>query len=147
MTTAPCILLRHNVCIEHIRCGKVIAAIVAHNITTTIGKEIAAKVLGGVTSRVFTYIQIGSGTTAAVIGDTTLVTFYKEKIGAATFVSPNILNVNAIIDVTSTVSLTEAGLFDDVLANSPDLLARVVFTAVAAVSGDKFNITWQVAVA
>ncbi len=137
----------HNVTVEQIRNGKVIATVSMHNLTTTIGKEIAAKLLGGITSRVFNYIQIGSGTTAAVIGDTTLVTFYKEKVGAAAYVSPSILNINAIIDVTSTVSLTEAGLFDDVLANAPDLLARVVFTAVAAVSGDKFNVTWQVTVA
>ncbi len=144
---AEAIKLSHNVTIAHIRNSRVIAAVSVHNLTTTIGKEIAAKLLGGITSRVFNYIQIGSGTTAAVIGDTTLVTFYKEKVGAATYVSPSILNINAIIDVTSTVSLTEAGLFDDVLANAPDLLARVVFTAVAAVSGDKFNVTWQVTVA
>ncbi len=136
-----------NVHIQLEHAGKIVVDFWKSNITTTIGKEIAAKLLGGLTTRTFNYVQIGTGAVAAVVGDTTLGAFYKEKLGATTFVSPNILNIIAVIDITSTISLTETGLFDDILANSPDLLARVVFTTVAASSGDKFYVTWQVSVA
>lgn len=125
---------------------------VIQNLVTNAGKAGAASRLNGAGSEAaFTYIAIGTGTTAAAAGDTTLETEITtgggERASAtASRVTTDVTNDTARLvntfNFTSTFAVTEAGVLN--AASSGVLLNRQVFTAVNVVNGDSLQITIDV---
>lgn len=125
---------------------------VVHNLITSAGKAGAASRLNGSgAAAAFTYLAVGTGVSAAAVGDTTLGT---ETVGSgltranatASLVTTSVTNDTAQLQytftVTGTVAITEAGILN--ASSSGTLLCRQVFSAVNVVNGDSFILTYRV---
>lgn len=122
------------------------------NIITSAGLAQIALLAGDATAVPFTYLALGTGTTAANIADTTL--------GAETVVSGLARAVATVARVTTTVTndtlqltkvftsagantaVTECGIFN--AASIGTLLGRQVFTALNTISGDMITLVYQI---
>lgn len=123
------------------------------NLVTTVGKALAAgRLMGSGAPAAATYIAVGTGTTAAAAGDTTLQTEtatsgLSRVAGTASLVTTTTTNDTAQLTTTFTVSgtvaVTESGVLN--ASSSGTLLCRQVFSAINVVSGDSLAVTWKVA--
>lgn len=121
------------------------------NLITTAGKAgIASRINGDGSEAAFTYIAVGTGTTAADVGDTTLETELatsglSRAAGTASRVTTDTTNDTAQLvksfSVTGTAAVTESGVLN--AASSGVLLARQVFSAINVVNTDTLQITWK----
>lgn len=122
------------------------------NLITTAGKAAIADIISDQGSTApFTYVAVGTGTTAANVADTTLETELasaglSRAVGTASQVTTDTTDDTAQVvkafTVTGTAAVTEAGLLN--AASSGTLLARQVFSAINVVNGDSLTITWQI---
>lgn len=119
------------------------------NLVTNAGKAgVASRINGAGSEAAFTYIAIGTGTTAAVVGDTTLETEITTGGGArasatasrtTTDVTNDTSRLVLTFNFTSSFAVTEAGALN--AASSGVLLNRQVFSAVNVVNGDSLQVT------
>jgi len=127
--------------------GKIISREKIKNIIVNKGKEALAKLLNGVSTKYFRYIQIGTGTAAPTPSDTALDSFYAEKEALCSYKA----DFKAVLSVTFTFSeavvITESGVFNDTKAASPDMLCRQVFTGKSMSEGQSLDIVWSIGVA
>lgn len=122
------------------------------NLLTSAGKAgLASRVNGSGSEAAFTYIAVGTGTTAANVADTTLQTELStlglaRVLGTLSRITTTVTNDTAQITttftVTGTAAVTEAGLLN--AASVGTLLARQVFSAINVVNGDSLTITWKI---
>lgn len=122
------------------------------NLVTTAGKAGAAgRLMGSGAPAAFTYIAVGTGTTAAAAGDTTLQTEtatsgLSRVSGTVSLVTTSTTNdtaqVTTTFTVSGTVAVTESGVLN--ASSSGTLLCRQVFSAINVASGDSLQITWKV---
>ena len=124
------------------------------NLIPTRGKQAIAEQIGGTTTSPVTAIALGTGTTGAAAGDTTLETEIVAdggERGAASVSNVTVTTTNdaeqwqKTFSFTGSVAVTEEGLLDNNAAGGV-LLARQVFSAVNVVSGDSLQITHKVQV-
>lgn len=125
--------------------GNVTQETVIPNLVVTAGKNLIASRLKDTTDGAMSHMAIGTGTTAAAAGDTTLGT----EAGRVALTSTTVTN-NAVAYVatfgagTGTGAITEAGLFN---ANSSGtMLCRTVFSVINKGAADTLGITWTVTV-
>lgn len=120
----------------------------ANLITNTGMAGVASRINGSGAEASFTYIAIGTGTTSAVVGDTTLGTEITTGGGArasatasrvTTDVTDDTARLVLTYNFTSTFAVTEAGALN--AASVGVLLNRQVFTAVNVVNGDSLQVT------
>ena len=119
------------------------------NLITNAGfAALASRLNGAGSEAAFTFIGIGTGTTAANVSDTALeseITTGGGSRAAATAsrVTTDVTNDTAQLvltfNFTASFSVTETGVLN--AASSGTLLNRQVFTAVAVTSGDSLQIT------
>lgn len=122
------------------------------NLITNAGKAgVASRINGAGSEAAFTYIAIGTGTTAAAAGDTTLETEIttgggERGLATASRTTTDVSNDTATLvktfSFTSTFAVTEAGALN--AASTGVLLNRQVFTAVNVVNGDSLQVTINV---
>lgn len=122
------------------------------NLVVSAGKAgVASRINGAGSEAVFDYIAIGTGTSSAAAGNTTLETEIttnggQRAQGTASRITTSVTNDTAQVQKTFTFTgsfaVTEAGLLN--AASSGVLLARQVFSAVNVVSGDSLQITWKI---
>jgi hypothetical protein len=117
------------------------------NLVTTVGKTwIADRMQGGATTAM-THMAIGTGSTAAVVADTTLDT---ESFRQALTTSGGVASTNTLTFASTyaagdgTGTITEAGVFE--AASAGEMLARTVFTGVVKAAGDTMTISWVITV-
>lgn len=125
---------------------------VVANLVVSAGKAgIASRINGSGGEAAFTYIAVGTGTTAASASDTTLQTEtatsgLSRANSTASRVTTSVTNDTAQLvntfTVTGTVAVTESGVLN--AASTGTLLARQVFSAINVVNGDSLQITWKV---
>ena len=124
-----------------------------NNLVVTAGKNWVTSRMNAATAGVMTHMAIGTGTTAAAVGQTALVT-EAARVALTTSggsVSNNVITYTATIpadtpDVTApaTAAITEAGIFN---ANSAGtMLARTVFTAINKGELDTMTISWDITI-
>ena len=114
------------------------------NLVVTAGKNWVADRMNNVNT-VMTHMAVGTGTTAAAAGNTTLVTETDRNALTSTTVTNNaVAYVATWAAGDATAALTEAGLFD--AASSGDMLARTVFSVVNKGAADSMTITWTITV-
>ena len=125
--------------------GNITQETVVPNLVVTAGKNLIASRLKDTTDGAMSHMAIGTGTTAAAAGDTTLGT----EAGRVALTSTTVTN-NAVAYVatfgagTGTGAITEAGLFN---ANSAGtMLCRTVFSVINKGAADTLGITWTVTV-
>ncbi len=118
-----------------------------HNGVTQSGIQEVIKMMGGVgTTHAFTYMQIGSGTTAFSSTQTALVTEIESttatvSIGTTSF-SDDTLVLVGTFGFSTTYSVTESGVFN--AATSGIMLARTTFAVKNVAKGDTLQFTWKV---
>jgi len=104
---------------------------VKKNLIVNVGKEYVAKLLGDTESGLtpFTALAIGTGTTSPIAGDTSLET----EITRATISPVYEANYKVKYEKTfefgsgETYDITEAGIFNSIVASGSDMLNRVTF--------------------
>lgn len=122
------------------------------NLVTNAGKAgVASRINGAGSEAAFTYVAVGTGTTAAAAGDTTLETEITDSglqraAATASRVTVDVTNDGARLVLTYTVTGTKAVTESGVLnaSSSGVLLARQVFSAINVVSGDSLQVTWTI---
>lgn len=117
------------------------------NLVVDTGKTLVASRIGSNADSFVSYMGVGTGSTTAAAGDTTLVT----EIGRSATVSltsiSNPLDVVFVATFSAGVgsgSITEAGLFN--AASGGTLVARTAFAVVNKGPDDIITITWTVTI-
>ncbi len=117
------------------------------NLVVTAGRTFIASRMKDATSTVMSHMSLGTGSTAAVIGDTVLGT---EVAGSRVALTSTVASTNTIVYVATfgsnvgTGAITEAGIFN--ASSAGTMLCRTVFAVVNKAAGDTMNITWTITV-
>ena len=115
------------------------------NLVVTVGKNFIASRMKDTTDTAMTHMAIGSGSTAAAVGDTTLGTeLGRVSLTSTTVTTNNVAYVATFPAGTGTGAVTEAGLFN--ASSSGTLLCRTVFSVINKGAADTLGITWTVTV-
>jgi hypothetical protein len=118
------------------------------NLVVDTGLAFIASRMAGVTEGVMSHMAVGTNSTAAIAGDTTLATETgRVSNDSTTIVTTNVANdsveyVATFPAGTATGALVEAGLLNAVTAGT--LLSRVVFAVINKNALDTLTITWKV---
>jgi len=132
--------------ILHFRDGKLINKIVANNLLTDVGLAQMAGLINGVVTTPFTYVAVGTGTTAPSATDTALVSEVMRVSATVsrttTSVSNDTATWSATFNFTASYALSEAGIFD--ASTGGNMLSRVTYPTLNVVSGDSLIINWKV---
>lgn len=111
-----------------------------HNLICTAGKNTVLAATGAEYLNQYKYIAIGTGTTAAAIGDTALQTEVARNISTASNPTAAQLQFTYTFPAgTGTGSITECGLLD--ATSSGNLLNHLVFSAVSKGALDTLAVT------
>jgi hypothetical protein len=125
--------------------GNIKQEVVIPNLVVTVGKNFIASRMKDATATAMTHMAIGSGTTAAAVGDTTLGTeLGRVTLTSTTVTTNNVAYVATFPAGTGTGAVTEAGLFN--ASSSGTLLCRTVFSVINKGAADTLGITWTVTV-
>lgn len=117
------------------------------NLVVTVGKNYIASRMKDATATAMTHMELGTGTTAAAVGDTTLQTVISGSrvTLASTTVTTNAIEYIASFPAgTGTGAVTEAGIFN--AASAGTMLCRTVFSVVNKGAADAMSITWTITV-
>ena len=116
-----------------------------NNLVVTDGKEYVASRMKDATATAMSHMAIGSGSTAAAAGDSSLGTELGRVALTSTNVSGAVVTYVATFAAgTGTGAVTEAGILN--ASSSGDLLCRTVFSVVNKGASDSMTITWTVTV-
>lgn len=125
--------------------GNITQETVIPNLVVTAGKNLIASRLKDTTDAAMSHMAIGTGTTAAAAGDTTLGTEAGRVSLTSTTVTANAVAYVATFGAgTGTGAITEAGLFN--ASSSGTMLCRTVFSVINKGAADTLGITWTVTV-
>lgn len=140
--------LKGNIKFEVIRNGEVVEEREIENLIVDVGKAQVAGLINGVVTTPFTYIAIGTGTTAPASTDTALQTEVDRQAATTSQATTNVTNDTAVLEATfnftASYAITESGVFD--AATGGNMLARQTFSAINVVSGDSLKVTWKITV-
>ena len=121
---------------------------VLENLIVNSGKALFASRLIGTAAAVTSHMAVGTGTTAAAVTQTALVTeSARVALASTTNVTTAVTNdsVQYVANFpagTGTAALTEAGLFN--AASAGTMVSRVVFPVVNKGANDALSITWKI---
>ena len=114
-----------------------------NNLVVDTGLDFIASRMKDTTDDAMSYMAIGTGTTAAAAGDTTLGTELDRNALTSTTVTDNSIAYVASWGAgDGTGAVTEAGIFNAASAGS--MLARTVFDVVNKSANDTLSITWTI---
>lgn len=115
------------------------------NLVVTTGKNFVSSRMKDTTKGAMSHMAVGTGTTAAAAGNTTLVTELDRNALTSTTVTNNeVAYVCTWAAGDGTGAITEAGLFN--ASSGGDMLCRTVFSVVNKGSADSMTITWTITV-
>jgi chloramphenicol 3-O-phosphotransferase len=125
--------------------GNIKQEIVVPNLVVTTGKNFIASRMKDTTDTAMSHMGIGTGTTAAAVGDTALETQAGRVSLTSTTVTDNAVAYVATFPAgTGTGAITEAGIFN--ASSGGTLLCRTVFSVINKGAADTLGITWTVTV-
>tara|TARA_R110000772_G_scaffold3256_3_gene11761 strand:+ start:3546 stop:4013 length:468 start_codon:yes stop_codon:yes gene_type:complete len=115
------------------------------NLVVTVGKNYIASRMKDATATAMSHMAVGTGTTAAAVGNTTLETELARVALTSTTVTAAVVSYVANFGAgTGTGAITEAGILNAGTAGT--LLCRTVFAVVNKGAADAMSITWEVTV-
>lgn len=115
------------------------------NLVVTVGKAFVASRMVGTAANVMSHMALGSGTAAAVAGDTTLGTELGRVALAGSTAASNVVTYTATFPAgTATGAVTEAGIFN--AASAGTMLCRTVFSVVNKGVDDALSVTWTITI-
>lgn len=115
------------------------------NVIVTVGKNFTAAWLAAASQAnpFMNYIQLGTGTTGAVAGDTDVETGLTPRVAGTISSSTNVwTNQTTFGPGVATGAVTEAGIFSALTGGT--LLARQTFAVQNKLAGDTIVFTWNV---
>lgn len=127
--------------------GQVKEDVLLKNLVVATGLHFIVSRMKDTTDGVMSHMSLGTGTTAAASGDTTLGT---EISGGRVALTSTTVTANQITYIASfaagvgTGAVTEAGIFNG--SSSGTMLCRTVFPVVNKQAGDSMTVTWTVTV-
>jgi len=125
--------------------GEIIEDRVIPNLITTVGLNFIASRIDGTGTNVMSHMAVGTGSTAAVVGDTTLGTESARVAHDSSTASTNTeVYVTTFPAGTGTGAITEAGVLN--AASTGTLLCRAVFSVINKGASDSMIITWTITV-
>lgn len=125
--------------------GNIKQEIVVPNLVVTTGKNFIASRMKDTTDTAMSHMGIGTGTTAAAVGDTALETQAGRVSLTSTTVTDNAVAYVATFPAgTGTGAITEAGIFN--ASSGGTMLCRTVFSVINKGAADTLGITWTVTV-
>lgn len=125
--------------------GQVKEEVEVKNLVVTTGKNFIASRIKDATATAMSHMAVGSGTTAAAAGDTTLGTeLGRVALASTTVTDNNVAYVATFPAGTGTGAVTEAGLLN--AGSAGTLLCRTVFPVINKGAADTLGITWTVSV-
>jgi len=117
------------------------------NLVVSTGLHFIASRMKDTTDSVMSHMSLGTGTTAAALGDTTLgaeISGSRVGLTSTTVTANQTTYIASFAAGVGTGAVTEAGIFN---ANSSGtMLCRTVFPVVNKQSGDSMTVTWTVTV-
>ena len=117
------------------------------NLVVTVGKNFIASRMKDATATAMSHMEVGTGTTAAAVGDTALQTAVaspRVALTSTTVTTNSVAYVATFPAGTGTGALTEAGIFN--ASSSGTMLCRTVFSVINKGAADTLGITWTVTV-
>jgi len=115
------------------------------NVVVDDGLDYIASRMKDATATAMSHMAVGSGTTAAAAGDTTLGTELGRVALTSTTVASNAITyVGDFPAGTGTGAVTEAGIFN--ASSAGTLLCRTVFSVVNKAAADTLKVTWTLTV-
>ena len=115
------------------------------NLIVQVGKNFLASAIINSSTSPFTHMAIGTSSTPAANGDTTLGTEIARQAFTSSSVSTNVVTLSTTYAAgTGTGTITEAGIFN--ASSSGTLLSHVVFSAISKAAADSLVITWTITV-
>lgn len=134
--------------IQVFRKGKLVEQVVKNNLIVDVGIAQIAGLINGVVTTPFTYVAVGSGTTAPTSADTALENELLRGLATTSRTTTTKTNDTARWEITwtaeSDMTITEAGIFD--ASTNGNMLARQTFTAVSVATGEQFRVIWEITV-
>lgn len=127
--------------------GNIKQEVVVPNLVVTVGKNYIASRMKDATATAMTHMEVGTGTTAAAAGDTTLQTAVASSrvtLASTTVTTNSVAYVATFPAGTGTGALTEAGIFN--ASSAGTMLCRTVFSVINKGAADTLGITWTVTV-
>ena len=115
------------------------------NLVVTTGKAFMANALVASSTSPFAYTAVGTGTTAAAVGDTALTTELVRIANSSAVVSTAVTFTTVLNAGVGTGALAEAGLFNQATLGGT-MLAHVVFGVINKGALDTLTLTWTVTV-
>lgn len=115
------------------------------NVVVTVGKTYLAAWLAAASQadKFMSYVDLGSGSTAAAAADTIMQTSLGARvIGTLSSTSNTWQNVSTFAAGASTGTVAEAGLFSASTAGT--MLAHQVFTGIPKGADDSLELTWTI---
>jgi hypothetical protein len=114
------------------------------NLVVTTGKTfIAARMVG--TPTAMSHMALGTGTTAAAVGDTTLQTeIARVSLSSSSATGAVATYIASFPAGTGTGAITEAGILN--AGSSGTMLCRTVFPVVNKGADDTMSITWTITI-
>lgn len=117
------------------------------NVVVTVGKNFLALWLTAATQADYfmRYVALGTGTNAAVAGDTALQTELATRVAGTLSSATNVWQNQATFGAgVDTGAITEAGIFSASAAGT--MLARQTFSAINKGALDSLQVTWQITI-
>jgi len=125
--------------------GKLKSSETVDNLVVTSGLSFIASRMNDASATTMSHMAIGSGSTAAVLANTTLGTELGRVALTSTSVTTNAVTYAASFGAgVGTGAITEAGLFN--AASAGTMLCRTVFAVVNKTASDVLAITWIVTI-
>ena len=126
--------------------GKVKETRSVKNLIVTTGVNYIADRMADAAESAMSHMAVGTGSTAAAAGDTTLETEHgRVSLTSTSQTNEDVVYVASFGAGTGTGALTEAGILN--AASGGTLLCRTVFSTVNKGANDTLQITWTVTVA
>jgi len=151
MGTKDKIKLHGEITFRVYRNGKLRLERKVKNLIVDVGKAQVAGLINGVVTTPFTYIAIGTGTTAPTASDTALEAETHREAATTSRETTSVTNDTAVLQVTfsgytGTEAITESGVFD--AASGGNMLCRQTFSAINVDwdAGDALQVTWKIQV-
>ena len=115
------------------------------NLVVTTGRNYIASRMTATSATAMSHMAVGTGTTGAVIGNTTLETELTRRALDSQSTSTNVSTYIATYGAgIATGSITEAGIFN--AASAGTMLCRTTFGVVTKAADDIMVITWNVTI-
>ena len=116
------------------------------NLIVQVGKNFLANAVLSNSTSPFVAIAVGSSTTAASSGDTTLGSESYRSAYSTTNTLNNVITLTLLlVPGVATGSISEAGIFNNATSGGT-MLSRIVFSTITKQSIDTLRLTWTITV-